>query len=166
MIEIFTDGSSTSNRNGYGAIILRDGVNVAELAGTCSIGTNQSMELKAALIGCEYAEQKYIVKDAFPQEHIVVYSDSAYLINCVNAKWYVNWFYNGWINSANKPVANKELWEKLIIYFENPNFEFKKVAGHSGHIYNDRADSLATGKSKPENSENLTTYKKYDNINI
>jgi ribonuclease HI len=74
---------------------------------------------------------------------IVVYSDSAYVINCYKQKWYKKWQVNGWINSKKQPVANKELWEQLIPYFENPFFSFEKVAGHADNKYNNLVDEMA-----------------------
>ena len=37
-------------------------------------------------------------------------------------KWYYKWLQNDWKTSKNEPVKNKELWEKLIVIFEQPNF--------------------------------------------
>ena len=72
-----------------------------------------------------------------------VYSDSAYCINCYEQKWYVKWIKNNWINSKGQKVANIDLWEKLIPFFEDADFIFKKVKGHSGLEGNERADAIA-----------------------
>ena len=40
------------------------------------------------------------------------------------------------------------------------------MKGHSGHVYNERADALAQGKCAPTKSQDLTTNKKYDTIYI
>ena len=58
---------------------------------------------------------------------------------------------NGWLNSKKQPVANKELWEKLIPYFENPRFSFEKVKGHSGNQLNELVDKMAVA-ARQENS--------------
>lgn len=164
MIEIFTDGSSTKNGSGFGYVVLKDGTKIYEKSEHFKDGTNQAMELSAAIAGCKYSDT--IREDDFGQEQIIIYSDSAYLVNCANDKWYVTWLNNGWKNSKKEDVANKDLWQQLLPYFTNPSFEFKKVAGHSGHIYNERADRLATGKASVNDADDLTTYKKYDTINI
>lgn len=48
---------------------------------------NNQMEIKAAIAGL-----KALMKDNLPVE---VCSDAAYLVNCINNKWYVNWMNNG-----------------------------------------------------------------------
>ena len=75
--------------------------------------------------------------DISKQDKITVYTDSAYLANCVKQKWYNKWLVNGWINSKKEPVANKNLWKSLIPFFEAENIEFVKVKGHAGNKYNE-----------------------------
>ena len=36
---------------------------------------------------------------------------------------------NGWKNAKKQPVANQDLWEKLIQWFETPEVDFQKVKG-------------------------------------
>ena len=79
-------------------------------------------------------------------------------------KWYINWENNGWKNSKGDPVANKLEWRFLIKFFKDDRFTFTKVKGHSGHVYNERADALAQGKCAPTEPQDLTTNKKYDTI--
>ena len=54
-----------------------------------------------------------------------------------------NWKKKGWINAAKKPVANKELWEKLESLVSNHKVKWEWVKGHSGDAENERADELA-----------------------
>ena len=74
-----------------------------------------------------------------------VYTDSAYIYQCMSQKWHINWIRNGWRNAKKEPVKNKELWEQLIPFFENKHFKFLKVAGHNGIEWNEKADKLARG---------------------
>lgn len=146
MIEVYTDGSSQKNQSGWGYVIVVDGISVKEDSEIKdSSWTNQQMELTAAIKACEWLEEH------FKDEEIVVYSDSAYLVNCYKDKWWENWIRNGWINTKKQPVANKELWSKLISYFMETNFTFEKVKGHSGLEMNERADKLAQGLAQPRN---------------
>jgi ribonuclease HI len=74
------------------------------------------------------------------------------LHNCYTQKWYKNWEVNGWRNSKKEPVANKDLWEQLIKWFEMPEFEFKKVKGHATDDseftkWNNYVDELAQNAS-------------------
>jgi ribonuclease HI len=55
-----------------------------------------------------------------------------------------NWRCNGWKNSKKEPVANQDLWEKLIFFFmKAPGYDFIKVKGHAGNQYNEMVDKLA-----------------------
>src|SRR6266545_122081 len=74
---------------------------------------------------------------------VEIYSDSAYVINCFRDKWYERWRENGWRNAQKKPVDNRDLWEALLAEVERHDVTWHKVAGHSGHELNDRADALA-----------------------
>ena len=102
-------------------------------AGSDLATTNQRMELKAALEAVK----------AF-QGEIIIFSDSTYVVNCFRDRWWEGWLRRGWVNSAKKPVKNRDLWEPLIeIYRERDNISFSWVKGHSGDRWNDEADRLA-----------------------
>lgn len=151
MYEIYTDGSSLKNGNkkskgGYAYAIYHNN-QLLSYGSECTIGgTNQQMEILAAICGLK--EFETIVNSDF--YNCTLYSDSAYLINCKNQKWYEKWMNNGWINSKNEPVANKELWLKIIPYFENSNIIFKKVKGHAGIEKNEFVDKLAQSAARTE----------------
>ncbi len=88
-------------------------------------------------------------------DKIIIYTDGAcsnnqssvnfaYIVNCINNKWYINWRKNGWKTAKKTPVENRELWERLLSLIENlENFEIIKVKGHAGDKYNEMADELA-----------------------
>ena len=78
-----------------------------------------------------------------PVDVALIYSDSAYCINCYKDKWWVKWEQNGWINSKKQPVQNKELWKRLIPFFKDARFIFKKVAAHQNNYWNNYVDELA-----------------------
>ena len=86
---------------------------------------------------------KYIQKNRRINERAVIYSDSAYIINCYNQEWYLRWEKNGWLNAAKKEVANQDLWLDIIPFFDNFWYSFRKVAGHAGNYWNERCDALA-----------------------
>lgn len=134
--DIYCDGSCRNNgaKNAIGAwgyVILDSDYNI--LHQDCGVKqgtTNQQMELTAAIEGCEYIK-KHLLS---PFDCVMIHTDSAYLHNCKNAKWYESWQNNGWLNSKKQPVANKELWERLIPYFNCIEFSFYKVKGHSSDL--------------------------------
>lgn len=142
--KIYTDGSCRGNGKkgavgGWAYVILLDDKIIAEDSGAEFNTTNQRMELTAALKACEMMEEL----NPFANE--ILYSDSAYLINCKKQGWYRNWQYNGWKNSKKEPVANSDLWLKLIPYFdcEKCKITFEKVKGHVGIEYNEKVDKMA-----------------------
>ena len=141
--EIYTDGATSGNGKadapgGWAYIILKDGRLVSQNSGGERGTTNQRMELTAALRACEEID----AMDGFAT--VKLYSDSAYLINCFKQNWWKNWRANGWKNSKKEPVANQDLWEKLIYFFmKTPGYDFIKIRGHAGHEYNELVDRLA-----------------------
>lgn len=143
MIEIYTDGATSKNgsENAYGGaafIVYENGKEIYHEIYTKARGaTNQQMELLAIATACEYMSR------AWPNTPVSVFSDSAYAMNCKAQKWYKNWQRNGWKNASKQPVANKELWERIIPYYENNLFTFIKVKGHDKDERNNAVDKLA-----------------------
>jgi len=96
--------------------------------------TSQRMELLAALEGLVALRRPSVVE---------LHSDSAYLINCFQQWWYLNWYRKGWMSSGGSPVANRDLWERLLFENERHEIEWVKVEGHAGLRYNEMCDRLA-----------------------
>lgn len=89
-------------------------------------------------------------KYKFLTERIVIYTDSAYVCNCFQNKWYENWEKNGWKNAKKEPVKNKELWMVLLDLYDKYNIVFEKVKGHSDDEKNNIVDLLArTAAERP-----------------
>lgn len=145
-MNIYTDGSlkkiGTTTFGGWAFIATRDGNSINESGGSETNTTNQRMELKAICEALEFASTH-----REPNERIVIHSDSAYAINCYLNEWYVNWQNNGWINSKKEPVANQDLWYKIVPYFDNFWYSFVKVEGHAGNFWNERVDELAQAQA-------------------
>jgi ribonuclease HI len=139
-VVIYVDGGSRGNSKtnsigGYG-VVLQYGEHTKELYQGFRNVTNNQMELKAAIEGLR-AMKKFNIP-------VEVRTDSAYVCNCINQKWYVKWMNNGWVTSAKTPVENRELWIELIDLINKFAFiQFTKVKGHSGEPGNERADELA-----------------------
>ncbi len=138
-IVIYCDGACSDNQKrtnlgGWGAVILR-GREVLEIHGGEKNTTNNRMELTA----CIQALEQVAEADA----PITIYADSAYLVNCINQKWYERWRRNGWVTAKKTPVENQDLWKQLLPFIEKKQVVFKKVKGHAGVKYNERADQLA-----------------------
>lgn len=143
MYEIYCDGAASFNGKdnapgGWAYVILKDGHLISQNSGGEVGTTNQRMELTAMLKACEELE----AMDGFAT--VKVYSDSAYCIRCFKENWWKNWRVNGWRNSKKEPVANQDLWEKLIFFFmKAPGYDFVKVRGHQGVHWNEEVDKMA-----------------------
>ena len=147
-LEIYTDGSCKKMGNamtfgGWSFIALRGGERIYEVAGSEYGTTNQRMELLAIRNALEFAQ-----KNRRPNEEVVIYSDSAYAINCYTQEWYTRWQYNGWTNSKGEDVANRDLWIEIIPYFDNFWYYFSKVKGHGNNYWNNECDRLAQIESQ------------------
>lgn len=142
---IYTDGAVSGNgkanaKGGWAYLILHKetGATIACSSDGELNTTNQRMELLACISGCE------AIKSFDPDGRVEIFSDSAYLINCCKASWWEAWIRNGWKNSKKQPVANQDLWERLIPYFKDiEHFTFTKVKGHAGNRYNEQVDQMA-----------------------
>lgn len=145
MIYIYTDGACSGNPGPGGSsfIVVENEEKIYEWKMPIPEATNNICELIAIIEGCMWA------KELYPLEKITIRTDSAYCYNCYTQKWYKNWQKNGWKNSKKEPVANKTLWLQLIPFFENTNFIFEKVKGHTGaKDWNDEVDKLAVEARK------------------
>jgi ribonuclease HI len=137
---IYTDGACSHNPGpgGWGAILIY-GNHRKEISGASPNTTNNRMELTAAIEGLKALKEPCRVK---------LYSDSAYLVNCIQQQWYVKWQKNGWKNSKGEPVENQSLWIELLNLLQKHQVEFIKVKGHADNELNNRADELATSAIK------------------
>lgn len=138
-IEIYTDGACSGNQfkensGGWGAVLI-SGSKRKEIYGGEKNTTNNRMELTACIEVLGSLKNRDV--------KITLYSDSAYIVNCINNKWYVKWEKNGWKNSKKEPVENKDLWKKLLKQFRELDVKFIKVKGHAGIELNEEADRLA-----------------------
>ena len=61
----------------------------------------------------------------------MVVSDSAYVVNCFQDRWWEGWLAKGWVNSKRQPVANRDLWEPLVTLVRQREVTFRWVRGHS-----------------------------------
>lgn len=136
---IYTDGSCRGNGSenavgAWGFVALDEYMCVEkEYAEVEHNTTNQRMEIRAVIAGCEWGKRNVWKSE---DDEIHIYTDSAYIHNCHDQKWYINWQKNGWKNSKKEPVANKDLWEQLIPYFEDSQIYFHKVKGHNDDKWN------------------------------
>ena len=135
LIEAFTDGACSGNPGpgGWGAILRWRG-HEKELSGGERETTNNRMELMAAIRVLE------TIKGENRQVKIV--TDSNYLRQGIT-QWIHAWRRKGWKTADNKPVKNKDLWQRLEAALKTHKVEWAWTKGHAGHPENERADALA-----------------------
>lgn len=158
---IYTDGacSSTDKTGGWATVIVAPQqipnitnvhLNIQEncviISSNAHDTTNNIMELTAVL----YAMKTILTTETEDTSHII-YTDSAYVANCFNAKWYEKWQGNGWITASKQPVANKELWQEILSLYKaitqkQHTIDFCHVKGHESTYYNNIADSFAVSE--------------------
>lgn len=131
LTRVWTDGACSGNPGPGGwAWATEDG---RRASGGAPLTTNQRMEIQAAL--------EAVTALAGP---LLVVSDSTYVVNCFRDGWWRGWLARGWLTSAKKPVANRDLWEPLVaVVQERGGIAFQWVKGHSGDRMNDLVDRLA-----------------------
>ena len=135
LVEIWTDGGARPNPGpgGWGAI-LRAGNVERELSGAEPATTNNRMELTAACAALEALTRSC---------RVVLHTDSEYLRNGIT-RWHTGWVRRNWRNAAGDPVANMDLWRRLLAVAATHEIDWRWVRGHAGDVMNERADRLAT----------------------
>lgn len=163
---LYADGScSARDRTGGWAFIVTDDVTASGkiIYSDCEGVANTTisrMELLAVINGLKSCRVMYtrigVPPPINPKVHITVSSDSAYVINCFEERWYRSWLANNWIGSSG-PVKNVDLWKELLhlandMIGEGFTLTWKHVKGHNGNYWNEECDKLA-GKSRKELKE-------------
>ena len=134
-VEVYTDGACSRNPGpgGWAAILIYNGIE-KEIYGYELQTTNNRMELMAIIKAIEVLKDSCIVK---------IYTDSAYAFNAFSKNWVNKWQTNNWITYKKEPVANKDLWQRLIELETKHDLEWHKIKGHSDNEINNRCDKLA-----------------------
>ena len=134
-VKLFTDGACSGNPGpgGWGAI-LRFGEHEKELSGGEKNTTNNRMELLGVIKGLEALNEPC---------HVVLTSDSKYVIDALQQGWALKWKQNGWMRNKKDPALNPDLWETLLQLTSTHEMEYNWVKGHAGHPENERSDKMA-----------------------
>jgi ribonuclease HI len=102
--------------------------------GNESPSTNNRMEIRGLLEGLRALTRP---------THVRAHVDSTYLMKAFTEGWLDHWQQRGWVNSQKKPVANRDLWEDLLVAGKPHRLDFTYVPGHSGVTLNELVDQLA-----------------------
>jgi ribonuclease HI len=135
-IIVYTDGACVVNpgRGGWAAIIVEGSRERVVCGSEELITTNQRMEIQAAVEG---------LSAIHGSRRAQIVTDSAYLAGFITDRWWEKWEKNGWRSSSKTPVANRDLWERLLIEIRRHRVTCQLVKGHSGDPMNERVNSLA-----------------------
>jgi ribonuclease HI len=141
-VTAYTDGAARGNPDGpggYGAVLQytdRQGIlHEKEYSAGYKKTTNNRMELMGVITALEALNSPC---------HVVLHTDSSYVVNAFNKGWLAGWQKNNWRTSGRDPVKNKDLWLRLIKAADKHDVEFIWVKGHAGNELNERCDVLAT----------------------
>lgn len=139
-VTVVTDGACSANgtdgaRGGWAAIVIDHDGSETVLTGAEAPSTNNRMELMAAIEGLAVAREGSSVD---------LITDSSYLAKAITDDWLGSWQRRGWRTAGKKPVANRDLWERLLVQLaRHRSVQPRLVRGHAGHELNERADRLA-----------------------
>ncbi len=134
VVEIYTDGACRGNPGpgGWG-VVLRYKGREKTLYGGEPHTTNNRMELMAAIAGLEALKRR---------SQVALTTDSQYVKRGIT-EWMSDWKRRGWKTADRKPVKNVDLWQRLDEVVGKHKVSWHWVRGHTGHVENERADSLA-----------------------
>jgi ribonuclease HI len=134
VVEIYTDGACRGNPGpgGWG-VVLRYKGREKTLYGGEPHTTNNRMELMAAIAGLEALKR---------HSQVALTTDSQYVKRGIT-EWMSDWKRRGWKTADRKPVKNVDLWQRLDDLVGRHQVSWHWVRGHTGHVDNERADSLA-----------------------
>jgi ribonuclease HI len=138
-VQLFADGACSGNPGPGGwAFILRHPASGKELekSGGERETTNNRMELTAVIRGLESLKRPTSVE---------LLTDSVYVGKGLT-EWMPKWKLNGWRRKEGgrlKEVVNVDLWQRLDELTARHQIKFTHVRGHSGHVENERCDTLA-----------------------
>lgn len=138
-LEACSDGSAVGGNPGHGGWgwAASDGT-YASASAVEHPSTNQRMEIQGAVEALEACANP-----------LILWTDSRYVADCFNKKWYRGWQRNGWRTSSKEPVKNQDLWRRFVAALEgHPDLEVRWVKGHQDHALNVRADTLAHGAAQ------------------
>ncbi|MFI5141470.1 MAG: ribonuclease HI [Bacteroidia bacterium] len=130
-IHIYTDGAASGNPGpgGFGVVMLYKEKR-KEISEGFKYTTNNRMELLAVIVALEHLKNL--------GSHVIVYSDSKYVVDSIEKKWI-----DGWIKKNFKNVKNVDLWLRFLALYKKHHVKFKWVKGHADNVENNRCDVLA-----------------------
>ncbi|MSR39540.1 MAG: ribonuclease HI [Planctomycetes bacterium] len=134
-VDIWSDGACLGNPGpgGYG-ILMQFGTHRRELLAGFRRTTNNRMELLGAIEGLAALTKPCIV---------TLHSDSTYVVKAMRLCWPQIWRDRGWRKKDRLPIANQDLWLRMLEVVGQHTVTWHWLKGHAGHAENERCDALA-----------------------
>jgi len=135
-VDMYVDGSSRGNPgpSGVGVVLMCNG-RVREISKPIGEATNNQAEMRAVIEGVHALK-------APAQTRLTIYTDSQLVEGLLTKDW--------------KAKLNKTLAAQMIKAATRcSEIKVIKVKGHSGHAFNDRADSLSKAGSANKTIDNI-----------
>jgi ribonuclease HI len=136
---LYTDGACSGNPGpgGWAFILMHPSTGKKmERSGGEPETTNNKMELRAAIEGLSALKRPTRVE---------LFTDSVYVGKGM-MDYMPKWKANGWRRKEGTKfveLKNEELWRRLDELLAKHQVKYTRVAGHSGHVENDRVDGMA-----------------------
>ena len=111
-VNIYTDGAAKGNPGpgGYGVLLEYKG-HIKELSCGFRLTTNNRMELLAVIVGLESMKES--------GQHIMVFSDSKYVVDSINQGWVFEWE-----RKKYKKRKNPDLWQRFLLIYRKHKLYF------------------------------------------
>jgi ribonuclease HI len=142
MVHAITDGGANQNPGNAGWLaMVRQNGRCTYNFGHYDHASNNAMRIRAVV------EALRILQEGM---HVCVSTDSAYVKKGIT-EWIPKWVLNRWCNSKGVAVANKTLWQELIVVTKRIHMiEWSWVKVYRGILLNECADMVATKGVKNE----------------
>ena len=143
-LDFYTDGafSSKTQMGGWASVCIEDDIVIDTKTGYEPYSTNNRMELMAFLSALENIDTIETLSTT-----VSIYTDSAYISNCFEQKWYTRWLTNGWRTSDKQDVKNQDLWRRIVALYiklkDKHSLKIIKFKSHNNNKWNDYSDLLA-----------------------
>jgi ribonuclease HI len=138
-VQLYSDGACSGNPGpgGWAFLLVHPATGkTLERSGAERETTNNRMELMAVIEGLSTLKRPAQVE---------LFTDSVYVGKGL-MEYLAKWKANGWRRKEGTkfaPLKNEDLWRRLDELLARHKVKYTRVAGHSGHIENDRVDGLA-----------------------
>jgi ribonuclease HI len=138
-VHLYSDGACSGNPGpgGWAFLLVHPATGKQlERSGGERLTTNNRMELQAAIEGLSVLKRP---------SRVELFTDSVYVGKGMS-EYMPKWKANGWRRKEGTKfveLKNEDLWRRLDELLAKHKVKYTRVAGHSGHLENDRVDGLA-----------------------